>query len=67
MESIVVKCKNEFSGDRDKADKIYQGTDPLRPEDISGDGLLGGQPACPCEHKPAGGHAYLPELCRFIY
>jgi len=24
-----------FSGDRDKADKIYQGTDPLRPEDIS--------------------------------
>jgi len=24
-----------FSGDRDKADKIYQGTDPLRPEDIA--------------------------------
>ncbi len=24
-----------FKGDRDKADKIYQGTDPLRPEDIA--------------------------------
>ena len=24
-----------FSGDRDKADKIYQGADPLRPEDIA--------------------------------